>query len=64
MEAIRTAVAAAVDARPGATTAELAVAAAAAAVAVGQPAAADINAISHTILKFWPEDIDGFFAVF
>ena len=64
LEAIRTAVATARDARPAATTAKLAVAAASAAAAMGQPAAADINAISHTIPTFWPEDIDGFFTVF
>ena len=59
--AVRTAVTTAMDARPAATVAELAVAAAAAAVAMGQPAVADINAISHTVPNFWPEDINGFF---
>ena len=53
LEAIRTAVATAMDTRPAATTAELAVADAAAAAEMGQPAAADINAISHTIPKFF-----------
>ena len=52
LEAVRTAVATAMAARPAATVAELAVAAAAAAVAMGQPAAADINAISHKIPNF------------
>ena len=60
LEAIRTAVTTAMNARPSATTDELVMAAAAVTVAMGQPAAADINAISHTIPNFWPEDIDGF----
>ena len=56
--------------RPQATPAELAAAAAAAATAAAAanpPAAAaavDINAITHTIPNFWPEDVDGFFATF
>ena len=62
LDAIRTAVAEATEAKPTSTAAELAVAAAGAAVAVGRPAdqAADINAISHTIPNFWSEDIEGF----
>ena len=64
LDAIRAAVATAMDARPAAMMADLAVAAAAAAAAMRQPVAADINTISHTIPNFWPEDIDGFFAVF
>ena len=45
--------------------AELAAAAAAAAAAASpQVAAVDINAISHTIPTFWPEDVDGFFSTF
>ena len=42
------------------------VAAAAAAVAAAAPqvAAVYINAISHTIPTFWPEDVDGFFSTF
>ena len=62
--AVRTAVTTAMEARPAATVAELVVVAAVAAVAMGQPAAADINSISHTIPNFWPEDTDGFFPVF
>ena len=54
LNTIRTTVATATEVRPGAVKAELAVAAAAAAVEVGQPAAADITAISHTIPNFWP----------
>ena len=64
LDAIRAAVDTALGQRPQASTAELAVAAAAAAAAMGQPAAADINAISHTIPNFWPEDVDGFFSTF
>ena len=63
------AIKAAVDAATGqrslaASPAELAVAAAAAAAAIPQVPAVDINAISHAIPNFWPEDVDGFFSTF
>ena len=52
--------------RPQASPADLAAAAAAAAAANPQPpvAAVDINAITHTIPNFWPEDVEGFFSTF
>ena len=66
MEQLEAAVEAILARRPQATPAELA--AAAAATANPQPpaavAAVDINAITHTIPNFRPEDVDGFFATF
>ena len=64
LDAIKAAVDAAMGQRPQATPAELAAAAAAAAAANPEAAAVDINAISHTIPNFWPEDVDGFFSTF
>ena len=53
------------QAPPAVPQADLAAAAAAAvAAAAPQVAAVDINAISHTIPSFWPEDVDGFFSTF
>ena len=70
LEAIQEAVAAALAAQqqqapPAVPQADLAAAAAAAvAAAAPQVAAVDINAISHTIPSFWPQDVDGFFSTF
>ena len=70
LEAIQEAVATALaqqqqQAPPVVPQADLAAAAAAAvAAAAPQVAAVDINAISHTIPSFWPEDVDGFFSTF
>ena len=64
-DAIQAAVEAALGLRaPAPSPAELAAAAAAAAAAIPQAAAANINAISHTIPTFWPEDVDGFLSTF
>ena len=68
LKAIQEAVAAALAQQqqqgpPAVPQADLAAAAAAAvAAAAPQVAAVDINAISHTIPSFWPEDVDGFFS--
>ena len=70
LEAIQEAVATALaqqqqQAPPVVPQADLAAAATAAvAAAAPQVAGVDINAISHTIPSFWPEDVDGFFSTF
>ena len=68
LDAIQAAVAAALAQQQQAPTvpqADLAAAAVAAgAAAAPQVAAVDINAISHTIPTFWPEDVDGFSSTF
>ena len=70
LQEIQAAVAAALAAQqppapPAVPQADLAAAAAAAVAAVAPAAAAvDINAIAHTILSFWLEDVDGFFSMF
>ena len=63
-EQLEAAVEAILARRPQATPGELAAAAAANPPPPAAAAAVDINAITHTVPSFWPEDVDGFFSTF